>query len=106
MSAEDPPRPLGAVGDFPPGEVRRVELAGFPPLAVYNVDGRLFATNDFCTHGKASLSEGFLDGEIIECPYHGGRFNVRTGAPAHPPCVIAVRTWRVIVRDGLAVLDP
>ena len=53
-------------------------------VALYVVDGEYFATADLCTHGQASLSDGFLDGELIECPLHQGTFNVKTGAPVEP----------------------
>ena len=70
------------------GEVRKVETAGLT-LAVYNVDGQFYVTDDHCTHGPGSLSEGFLDGEIIECDFHQGCFNVpyRRGrrSPLHDP---------------------
>ncbi|MFC3051872.1 non-heme iron oxygenase ferredoxin subunit [Kordiimonas pumila] len=71
-----------------------VELGGLP-IAVYDVDGEIFATHDICTHGLARLSEGFLDGDLIECPLHQGLFNVKTGAPAGAPCTEAVRTFPV-----------
>lgn len=69
-------------------------------LAVYNVDGEFFVTDDACTHGPGSLSEGDLYGDIIECNFHGGQFNVRTGAVAGPPCMEPIKTYKVSVEDG------
>lgn len=66
-------------------------------LAVYNVDGEFFVTNDLCTHGPGSLSEGELYGHVIECNFHGGQFDVRTGAVAGPPCMEPIKTYPVIV---------
>ncbi len=88
-----------------PGQAHRVAIAGYPPIAVYHLADGFYATNDFCTHGRASLSEGFIDGDIVECPFHGGQFNIRTGAPAMAPCVVPVRIWPVIVEDGRVLLD-
>ena len=70
-------------------------------VALYQVDGEYFATADLCTHGQASLSDGFLDGELIECPLHQGTFNVKTGAAVGAPCAVAVRTYPVKLQDGV-----
>ena len=70
-------------------------------VALYVVDGEYFATADLCTHGAASLSDGFLDGELIECPLHQGTFTVKTGAPVDAPCSVAVRSFPVKLQDGL-----
>ena len=66
------------VNDVPPEDVRRVEIRGFPPLAVFNIDGGFHVTDDRCTHSDASLAEGTIDGDVIECPFHGGRFHIPT----------------------------
>ena len=68
------------------GAGRRYELPGYPPLAVFNVDGAFHVTDDTCTHGMASLSEGELVGDKVKCPWHGGVFNVRSGQPLSRPC--------------------
>ena len=90
---------LCKVSDVPEGTVRRCDRDSGPPIAVYNVDGEFYATDDVCTHGEVSLSEGVVDGDIIECPMHGGAFEIKTGQPAELPCVLALRTYRVTV-DG------
>jgi 3-phenylpropionate/trans-cinnamate dioxygenase ferredoxin subunit len=88
------------VEDLPPGEVRRLEVE--PPIAVFNVEGVLYAIDDTCTHAKASLSDGDVDPDkcIVECPFHIAQFDLRTGkarAPASKP----VRTHTVEIRDGV-----
>jgi len=82
-----------------PGTALKVEH-GDLVLAVYNVDGEFFVTDDACTHGPGSLSEGELYGDIIECNFHGGQFNVRTGEVAAPPCMAPLKTYKVSVADG------
>lgn len=77
------------VGDVPEGEVRGFEVEGCPAIAVYNVGGEFYASDDECTHEEVCLSDGELDGGVIECPLHGGSFNVMTGEvesrpPRHP----------------------
>ena len=83
-----------------PGEMLAVEAAGLPPVALYNIDGEYRATSNVCTHAIAMLTDGYLDGDQIECPMHGGMFDVRTGAATHFPCVEPLTTYEVEVRDG------
>ncbi len=86
--------------DLAPGEVRRIEHVDTPAIAVYNVDGEFFATDDNCTHGLASLAEGMLEGHTIECNSHFGCFDVRTGKATAAPCSIDLKSYKVEVRDG------
>jgi naphthalene 1,2-dioxygenase system ferredoxin subunit len=84
-----------------------VTLADGRSLALFNVDGTVFAIDDRCTHGDASLSEGLVEGHEVECPFHQGRFDIRTGAPTAAPCTIRLKTYPVEIRDGSAYLrDP
>ena len=92
--------PLCTTENVPVGEARKVETAGLA-LAVYNVDGTFYVTDDACTHGPGSLSEGFLEGDVIECNFHQGRFDVRTGEVVLPPCMIPVRAYHAVVEDGV-----
>lgn len=86
------------VGDVAPGEVIKVETSGLT-LAVYNLDGVFYATDDACTHGPGSLSEGCIEGDLIECNFHQGMFNIKTGEVALPPCMVPIKTYPVTV-DG------
>ncbi len=79
-----------------PGEVKRIEN---PAIAVFNVEGTLLAISDTCTHAEASLSEGRVDGETVECPLHGACFDLRTGEALTPPAVEPVQTFPVIVQE-------
>jgi nitrite reductase/ring-hydroxylating ferredoxin subunit len=95
---------LCKTADVPIGEAIKVEAAGLT-LAVYNVDNRFHVTDDACTHGPGSLSEGFLDGEVIECNFHQGCFNVRTGEVVTPPCVVPVKTYRTLVENDTVYIE-
>jgi p-cumate 2,3-dioxygenase ferredoxin subunit len=87
---------IGRRDEFPPGEVRQATLPDGTNIAVYNVDGAIYATADLCTHGEASLSEeGILTGKIVECPWHFGTFDVTNGQPTGMPCTGALKTYRV-----------
>jgi len=77
----------------------RVEVENLV-LAVFNIDGMYFVTDDQCTHGPGSLSEGDTSGHIVECDFHYGAFDIRTGAVAAPPCMIPIRTYQAIVENN------
>lgn len=68
---------VAKVAALNPGDVLGVTL-GEREIALYNLDGDIYATDNVCTHAFAQLSQGWLDGDIIECPLHGGRFEVKT----------------------------
>lgn len=70
------------------------------PIALYAVAGAYYATSDICTHGQARLSDGWLEGHVIECPIHQGLFDIRTGEVKGPPCTKPVRVFEVKVQDG------
>ena len=75
------------------------------PVAVFNADGELFAVDDTCTHQDASLSEGWLEDCMNECPLHAACFDLRTGKPTGPPAKRSVRTYDVRVKDGVVYVD-
>lgn len=89
---------LCGIGEVDDGGALKVEKEGLT-LAVFKVDGEVFVTNDTCTHGPGSLSEGFLDGFEIECDFHQGCFDIRTGEVTAPPCTIPLKTYPVHI-DG------
>jgi nitrite reductase/ring-hydroxylating ferredoxin subunit len=90
---------LCGVDDLLEGCALKVEQGG-NAYAVYNVAGEFFVTDDACTHGPGSLGEGELTDDVIECNFHGGQFNVRTGEVAGPPCMVPVKTYNVRVEEG------
>ncbi|CAL9385868.1 bifunctional 3-phenylpropionate/cinnamic acid dioxygenase ferredoxin subunit [Streptomyces sp. NPDC057838] len=92
--------PVCRLEDLPKGESVRVETT--PPVAVFHTDdGDLHAIDDTCTHQDASLSEGWLEGCLVECPLHAASFDLRTGLPTCLPARRPVRTHRVTVDDGV-----
>jgi biphenyl 2,3-dioxygenase ferredoxin component len=96
---------LCKVGDVAPGEVLKVETAVGLTVAVFNLDGTFYVTDDACTHGPGSLSEGCIDGDNIECNFHQGVFNIRTGEVVQPPCIVPIRTYRTVVVEGAVYID-
>jgi nitrite reductase/ring-hydroxylating ferredoxin subunit len=90
---------LCAAADVPPGTAKKLTV-GDLTVAVFNLDGDFYVTDDTCTHGFASLSEGFIEDGIIECPWHGGAFDIRSGFPVEHPWTVPLRVYRTAVRDG------
>jgi nitrite reductase/ring-hydroxylating ferredoxin subunit len=87
-----------------PGEALRVEKDDLI-LAVFNVEGEYYVTDDTCTHGPGSLSEGYIDGDVVECNFHNGQFDIRTGEVVSPPCMVPVKTYPTTVEDGTVVIE-
>ena len=91
--------------DLEAGKVRKVDVNGCA-LAVYNLDGTFYATQDGCSHATASLSEGeIVDDECIACPVHDGTFHIPTGQPMSFPCEHAIRTYKVIEEGEDVLVD-
>lgn len=90
---------LCATGDVSADTPHKAVLAG-EEVAVFQIGGAYFVTQDLCTHGPGSLSEGYVEGEEIECPFHQGRFSIRTGAPTGAPCTAALKTWAAQAAGG------
>jgi naphthalene 1,2-dioxygenase system ferredoxin subunit len=89
--------------DLAEGEVLGILLGG-KEIALYDLDGALYATDDVCTHAYAKLSDGWLDKGEIECPLHAGRFDVATGKATAPPCTDDIKTYPVrIVGDEIQI---
>ncbi len=89
----------GEVESFAANEGCRRVVKG-AVLAIFQVGGRFFALDDACTHGRASLSEGFLENGCVECPLHQALFSLETGAAMTGPATKGVRTYPIRVRDG------
>jgi nitrite reductase/ring-hydroxylating ferredoxin subunit len=87
-----------------PGAALKVEKDDLA-LAVFNVDGEFYVTDDACTHGPGSLSEGYIEGDVVECNFHNGAFNIRTGEVVLPPCMVPVRTYKTVVEDGTVFIE-
>ncbi len=91
-----------AAAELAPGEMRKLALPDERAIAIYNVAGKFYATDDLCTHGEVSLTEeGVLNGHIIECSWHFGSFDVTTGKVMTTPCNRDLPTYPVCEIDGV-----
>jgi len=96
--------PALPLGELPAGRVRVVDLAGVR-VALCNVDGRVYAVLDACTHDDEPLGAGALAGHVIECPRHGAQFDVRDGSVVRLPAAVPVRTFPVRVDNGTILVQ-
>jgi len=95
---------VGKVSDIPAGGVVLFQVEG-KPIAVANVDGRLFAFDDVCTHRGCSLTPGRLDGTSITCPCHASVFQVTDGSVTAGPATRPLGTYEVqVVDDEISIL--
>ena len=91
---------VAASAAVPEGEMVGVRV-GDLTIAIYHLSGGEFhATSDVCTHEFAQLSDGFLEGGVVECPLHGGKFDVRTGKAVAAPCQKDIEVYEVRVEGG------
>jgi nitrite reductase/ring-hydroxylating ferredoxin subunit len=95
---------LCSADEIAPGNALRVE-SGDLVLAVFNVEGEYFVTDDLCTHGPGSLAEGYIDGDVVECNFHNGQFNIKTGEVVSPPCMVPVKTYKTTVEGGRVFIE-
>ena len=95
---------LCSAAEVAPGTALKVET-GDLALAVFNVAGEFFVTDDLCTHGPGSLSEGYIEGDVVECNFHNGQFNIKTGAVVGPPCMVPVKTYKTTVENGRVLIE-
>jgi len=96
---------VAQTGEVPPGSMKQVEVGG-NLVALINVDGEFYAIGGECTHAGGLLSEGYLEGHKVECPLHGGIFNVRTGDAESPPPDENVPVYQVKVEGGDILIAP
>ena len=95
---------LCSTDDVAAGTALKVET-GDLVLAVFNVGGQFYVTDDNCTHGPGSLSEGYVEDDVVECNFHNGQFNIRTGEVVSPPCMVPVKTYPTVVEDGSVYIE-
>lgn len=98
--------PVAQASELAPGQYKSIEIEG-ERVALFNVDGKFYALKDMCTHDGGVLTGGTLQGYVIECPRHGARFDVRTGAVVRLPAYVEVQTYPVSVENDtvFVILD-
>jgi 3-phenylpropionate/trans-cinnamate dioxygenase ferredoxin component len=90
---------VAAVEELPPGSRRVLDAEGIQ-IAVFNLDGELYAIEDVCTHDGGDLAGGSIECDVIVCPRHGAKFSIKTGEVLAPPAYEDIRTYSVRVEEG------
>ena len=100
---------VAQIDEIPEGEAIKIDasIAGtVDDIAIFNDDGEFFALDDTCSHEEASLSEGYIENGIIECPLHAGKFCLKNGEVQSMPATENVACHRLIVEGGAIRLVP
>ena len=97
--------PAYNVAELDDGQIVQINLEGREPIALYKVEGQFYATEDTCSHGAASLSEGDIEDFDVICPFHDGGFDVRTGEVTIPPCVTPIASYPVSVEGDTVFIE-
>lgn len=95
---------VSAQDDVPQEDVLGVEAQG-RDIALYSVEGQVYASDGICTHGHARLCDGFLEGYEIECPLHQGRFDIRNGRAMCAPLTEDIAVYPVKIEGGRVYVD-
>jgi nitrite reductase/ring-hydroxylating ferredoxin subunit len=85
--------------DIEPSSMKAVDVAG-EKVCIINIEGNYYAIGNVCTHVGGPLDEGTLEGYEVECPWHGSKFDVRTGEPTKPPARQGVSKYEVKIQDN------
>ncbi len=95
---------MGEFSELKEGVGLKVDLTEHR-IAVFLVDGSVFAIGDRCSHAEASLAEGEVFDHEVECPRHGSIFDLKTGAPHSLPATKPVPTYLVSIEDGYVYVE-
>jgi naphthalene 1,2-dioxygenase system ferredoxin subunit len=90
--------------DVPEDDVMGIDINA-KSIALYQVDGEIFATDNICTHGNARLCDGFLEGHEIECPLHQGKFDIRNGKAMCAPLTEDIQIYPVKIEGGRVFVE-
>nr|NDG07055.1 non-heme iron oxygenase ferredoxin subunit [Oxalobacteraceae bacterium] len=90
--------------DVPEDDVVGIDI-NEKSIALYQVEGEIYATDNICTHGNARLCDGFLEGHEIECPLHQGKFDIRNGKAMCAPLTEDIRIYLVKIENGRVLVE-
>ena len=91
---------VAKVGDISEGDLKKVDVNG-GPVALFKVEGKIYATTNICTHEHCELDENhMMHGDVVECTCHGSQFNIKTGENVLPPAAEPLKTYDVSVEGG------
>lgn len=90
--------------ELPSGSMKAVEVNGKPVLLA-NLEGEYYAIGNVCTHMSCTLTDGTLNGEVVTCPCHGSRFNIKNGAVVGGPAKKPEPAYQVKTEEGQILIN-
>ena len=90
---------VAATGDIGEDEAQQVVI-GSKEICIVNLKGEFFALDDVCSHAYASLADGYIEGDNVECPLHGACFDIRTGKVVEGPAKVDLKSYSTMVQGG------
>jgi 3-phenylpropionate/trans-cinnamate dioxygenase ferredoxin subunit len=106
MTQETKSVKICSVSDIPKNGGKGFQV-GSLELAIFQSDGKWYATSDLCSHEDEYLTDGWLEGDCIECPRHGARFSLKTGEALSLPATEPIETFTVEIKgDDVFVSVP
>jgi len=94
-----------SINEIDDEEVKEIEVHNGKKITIFNVNNKFFATDNFCTHEKASLCDGYIDGDTVECPLHQGVFCISTGKALESPATVDLKTYETKIKDNFVYVD-
>lgn len=91
---------VAKVSEIAPGTAKQVDVDG-EPIAIFNLDGQFYAISDTCSHAQASLSEGEIENGVVTCPWHGAKFDIKTGKNLSMPAPMPVQTFSIKIEGDV-----
>ena len=95
---------VGKTSDIPEGEMKLVEVEE-ERILLSNIGGNFYAIGEVCSHADGPLSDGDIDGSEVECPFHGARFNLKTGLNTSPPAYEPVPCYPVSIQNDDILIE-
>lgn len=96
---------VAKVSEVSEGELKKIDING-EPVALFNVDGKIYATTNICTHEHCELDENHsINGDVVECTCHGSQFNIKTGENVLPPAAEPLKTYNVSVEGEDVIVE-
>ncbi len=87
------------------GDVLRFDVEGNTYAVYQTLEGKYYATDGICTHGKTHLADGLIIGDQIECPKHNGRFSLADGSVKRAPVCVGLCTYNVRVENDVILMS-
>jgi len=94
-----------SIDEIPEEEAVEFDIGNDKKIAIFHINNSFFATDNLCTHEEASLCDGYIDGDTVECPLHQAVYKISTGEVLEPPATKNLKTYQTKIIDGNIFVD-